>query len=97
MSWSTLKRNVFEAFNKANPDMIDRNLDNLNDDFKYLFLTLPFPVHGVGQGGINDLLAIINRHKHQGNLSNDNMSILNDLLAEIAMQDIVNADSTRAI
>ncbi len=97
MSRSTLERDILEAFDRANPDLIDRDLDDLDNDFEYLFPTLLLPVHDVGWRGTNDLLAIIDRGQHRGNLPSDNISIPNDLLAEIAMQDIVNADSaTRA-
>ncbi len=91
-----MKKDALEAFDKANPDLIDQNLDDLDNNFKYLFLTLPLPVHAVGWEGVNDLQAIIDRGQHWIDLSNDNMSIPNDLLAEIAMHDIVNADSARA-
>ncbi len=47
MCRSTLKRNVFETFDRANSDLIDYNLDDLDNDFKYLFLTLLLPVHNV--------------------------------------------------
>ncbi len=97
MSRSTLERNALEAFDRANPDLIDRDLDDLDDDFKYLFPTPPLPIHGVGWGGTNDLPAMIDRGQHRGDLPSDNMSIPDDPLAEIAMQDIaVNANSTRA-
>ncbi len=47
MSRSTLERDALEAFDRANPDLIDRDLDDLDDDFEYLFLTPPLLVHGV--------------------------------------------------
>ncbi len=61
MSRSTLERNALEAFDRANPDLIDRNLDDLDDDFVYLFPTPPFPVYGVDWRGTNNLSAIIDR------------------------------------
>ncbi len=47
MNRSTLERNALEAFDRANPNLIDRNLDDLDNDFEYLFPTSPLPVHGV--------------------------------------------------
>ncbi len=96
MSQSTLERDALEAFDKANPDLIDCNLDDLNDDFEYLFPTPLLLVHSVGWGETNDLPAIIHKGQHRRDLPSDNMSIPDDPLAEIAMQDIVNADSARA-
>ncbi len=97
MSWSTREKDVLETFDRANLDLIDCNLDDLDDDSKYLFLTLLLPVYGIGWGGTNDLSVIIDRSQQRENLLSDNMSIPNNPLAEIAMQDIVNADSARAI
>ncbi len=85
MSQSTLEKDALEAFDKANPDLIDRDLDDLDNNFEYLFPTSPLPVHGVGWEGTNDLPAIIDRSQHRGDLPSDNMSIPDDLLAEIAM------------
>ena len=48
MNWSTLKRDALEAFDKANHNLISCNLDNLNNNSKYLFPNPPFSVHGVG-------------------------------------------------
>ncbi len=96
MSRSTLEKNALEAFDRANPDLIDRNLDDLDDDFKYLFPTHLLPVHGVDWRGTNNLSAIIDRSQQGGDLLSDSISIPDDPLAEIAMQDIVNADSARA-
>ncbi len=85
MSQFILERNTLEAFDRANLDLIDCDLSDLDKDFEYLFPTLPFSMHGVGWGGTNDLPAIINRGQHRGDLPSDNMSIPDDLLAEIAM------------
>ncbi len=84
-----------KLFDRANPDMIDCDLDDLDDDFEYLFSTPLLLVYSVGWGRTNDLPAIINRGQHRGDLPSDNMSIPNDPLAEIAIQNIVNADSAR--
>ncbi len=61
MSRSTLERNLLEAFDKVNPDLIDCNLDDLDNDFKYLFPTPPLLVYGVDWRGTNNLSAIIDR------------------------------------
>ncbi len=61
MSRSTLERKALEAFDRANPDLIDRNLDDLDDDFEYLFPTPPLPVHGVDWRRTNNLSDIIDR------------------------------------
>ena len=82
MSQSILERDTFEAFDKVNPDLIGCNLDDLNNDFEYLFPTPPLRMHGVSQ--------------YRRDLLSDNISIPDDPLAEIVMQDIVNADSIRA-
>ena len=47
MSWSTLEKNALEAFDRANLDLINRNLDNFDVDIKYLFPTLPLFVYRV--------------------------------------------------
>ena len=83
MTWSTLERDVLEAFDKANLDLINYDLNNLDNNFGYLFLTPPFLVYDVSLGGIN-------------NLPSDNMSIFNNLSAEIAIYNIVSANSTKA-
>ncbi len=87
---------MLETFDRANPDLIDCNLNNLDDDFEYLFPTPSLSVHGVDWRRTNNLLAIIDRGQQGGDLLSDNMSIPDDLLIEIAMQDIVSADSARA-
>ncbi len=61
MSRSTLERNALEAFDRANPDLIDHNLDDLDDDFEYLFPILPFLVYGIDWKGTNNLSAIIDK------------------------------------
>ncbi len=96
MSRSTLKKNVLEAFNKVNSDLIDSNLDDLDNDFEYLFLTPPLLVHGVDWRRTNNISVIIDRSQQGADLLSDSISIPNDPLVEIAMQDIVNADSARA-
>ncbi len=93
MSRSTLEKNTLETFDRANPDLIDRNLDDLDNDFEYLVLTSPLSVHGVDWRRTNNLSAIINRGQQGGDLPSDSMSIPDDPLAEIAMQDIINADN----
>lgn len=47
MSWSILKKNILKVFDKTNLDLIDCNLDNLDNDFKYLFPTPPLLVYSV--------------------------------------------------
>ena len=47
MSYFTLKRDVFKVFDKVNLDLMNHNLDDLNNDFKYLIPTPPLLVHGV--------------------------------------------------
>lgn len=61
MSRFTLKKNALETFDRANLDLIDRNLDDLENDFKNLFPTSPLPVHGINWRETNNLSAIINR------------------------------------
>lgn len=85
MSQSTLEKNTLETFDKVNPNLVDSNLDDLDNDFKYLFPTLPLPVHDVDQGGTNNLLAIIDRSQQQRNLLNKNISISNDLFTKITI------------
>ncbi len=96
MSRSTLEKNTLEALDRINPDLIDCNLNDLDNDFKYLFPTSLLLIHGINQRGTNNLSAIINRGQQRGDLPSDSMSIPNDLLAKIERQDIVNADSARA-
>ncbi len=87
---------MLEAFDRANLNLIDYNMDDLDNDFEYLFPTPPLPIHGINWKGTNDLSAIIDRRQQRKNLPSDSMSISDNPLAEIAMQDIVNADSVRA-
>lgn len=48
MSWSVLKRDALETFNRATTlDAIERNLDDLDNDFQYLFPIILFPVYNV--------------------------------------------------
>ena len=48
MSQSILERNVFEAFDKANSlNAIKPNLNDLDNDFEYLFQTSSLSVHDV--------------------------------------------------
>ncbi len=96
MSRSTLERNMLEAFDRANPNLINRNFDDLDDDFEYLFPTLPLSVYSVDWKGTNNLSTIIDRGQQGGDLPIDSISIPNNPLAEIAMQDIINANSARA-
>ena len=96
MSQSTLESNTLETFDRANPDLIDHNLDDLDNDFEYLFPTPPLLVHSVGWEKTNDLSAIIDRGQYQEDLPSDNIFIPNNPLAKIAMQDIVNINSARA-
>lgn len=96
MNQFTLKKNIFEVFNRVNSDLIDRNLDDLNNDFKYLFLIPLFPVYDVDWGGTNNLSAIINRGQQQKNLLSDKLFILNNLLTKIAILNIINTDSATA-
>lgn len=50
MSWFTLERNKLKVFNKTNSNLMNCNLDDLNNDFKYFFYTSFLLVHGVDQG-----------------------------------------------
>lgn len=50
---------MLKTFNKAN---LDINSNNLNYDFKYLFLTPPFLIYSINLGKTNNLLTIINRN-----------------------------------
>ena len=43
MSRAILKEDVLKDFNKA--INLNRNLNNLDNDFEYLVSTFPFPVH----------------------------------------------------
>lgn len=48
MSWSILERDMLETFNRATTlDIIERNLDDLDNDFQYLFPTIPFLVYDI--------------------------------------------------
>lgn len=48
MSYSILKRDTIEVFDKAtNLDIIEYNLNNLDNNFEYLFLTIPFSMYNV--------------------------------------------------
>lgn len=61
MNWSTLEKNVLEAFDRANLDLIDHNLDDLDDSFEYLFPTPLLPLQDLDWENTNNLLVIINR------------------------------------
>lgn len=90
MSCAILERDALEAFDRAtNPDP---NLNDLDDDFEYLFPTLPLPVYDVDWG----LSADIDRGQQRKDTPSDSMSILDDPLAELAMQDVISANSARA-
>lgn len=90
MSQAILKRDALEAFDKAtNPDP---NLNDLDDNFEYLFPTLSLPVHDIDWGPPAD----IDKGQQQKDTPSDSMSIYNDPLAELAMQDIISANSARA-
>lgn len=57
-----LERDVLEVFDRVtNLYIIKCNLDYLNNDFKYLLQTFSLPVHDVGWGKTNNLLANIDR------------------------------------
>ena len=96
MSRSILEKNALEVFDRAHLDLIDCNLDDLDNDFEYLFRIPLFLVYCVNWRRTNNLSAIIDRSQQRRDLLSDSMFILNDSLAEIAMQDIGNADSVRA-
>lgn len=59
-----MERNTLKAFDRANIDVIDRILDDLDNDFKYLFPTPLFLVYGVDWEKINNLSTIIDRGQH---------------------------------
>ncbi len=61
MSWFILEKNELEAFDRANLDLIDHNLDDLDNDFEYLFPTPLLLIHGIDWRKTNNLSAIINR------------------------------------
>lgn len=62
MSQSILERNVFEAFDKANSlNAIKPNLNDLDNDFEYLFQTSSLSVHDVSWERTNNLPANINK------------------------------------
>lgn len=91
-----MEKNIFKACNRANPNLMDYNLDNIDNDFKYLFPTSLFLVYRVDWKETNNLLAIIDKSQQCKELLNDSMSIPNNLLAEIAMQDIIYINSIEA-
>lgn len=96
MNQSVLERDLLKAFDKThNPDIIKHNLNDLDNDFEYLFQTFSLLVHDVGQEITNNLSANINRNQQQRDIPNENMSILDHLLAKAAIQDIINADSNK--
>lgn len=45
MSWAILEEDILKAFDKATN--LDLNLNDLDDDFEYLFLTFLLLVHDV--------------------------------------------------
>lgn len=48
MNQFILERNVFEVFNKATSlNTIEYNLDDLNNNFEYLFLTISLLIYDV--------------------------------------------------
>lgn len=55
------KKNAFNAFNLANLDLIDCNLNDLDNDFGYLFLTFLFLVYSTDWGRTNNPLVTIDR------------------------------------
>ena len=96
MSCSVLERDSLEPFDRAtSSDMIKHNLNDLDNEFEYLFQTLSFLVHDVGWERTNNLLANINKNQQRKDTLSNIMPIPDDFLAEVAMQDIVNADSAR--
>lgn len=85
-----MKKDALEVFDRAtNPDP---NLNVLENNFKYLFSTLPFPVYDVDW----KLLANINRGQQLKNRLNDIMFILDDPLAKFIRQDIISTNSVKA-
>lgn len=49
MSQFILKKDMFKAYDRVNsPNVIGCNLNNLDNDFKYLFQTPFFLVHNIG-------------------------------------------------
>lgn len=86
MTQSVLKRNALEAFDRANnPNAIKYNLNDLDNDFEYLFQTSSLPVYGIGWGRTNNLSASIDRGQLERDIPSDSMSIPNDPFAEAAM------------
>lgn len=55
MSWSILEKDVLKVFDSTTN--LDPNLNDLDNGFEYLLLTLIFSVHDINWG----LLANINR------------------------------------
>lgn len=47
ISWFTLEKNMLEAFDGANPNLINHNLDDLDNNFKYLFPTFLSSIHDI--------------------------------------------------
>lgn len=86
---------MFQTFDITNPDLIDHDLNNLDNNFEYSFLTSYLLIYDVDQRRINNLSAIIDTGQQCEDLPNDSISISSNLLAKIAIQDIVNIDSAR--
>lgn len=81
---------MFEAFNKdTNPYP---NLNDLDNDFEYLFPTFLLPVYDIDW----ELVADIDKSQQQKNIPSDSISIPNDPSAELTIQDIIRANSARA-
>lgn len=53
MSWFILERDALEVFNKATN--LNLNLNDLNNDFEYLFPTLPLLVHYLDWGLLSNI------------------------------------------
>lgn len=86
MSQSVLERDAFEAFDRANNrNAIKHNLNDLDNDFEYLFQTSSLPVYGIGWGKTNNLSASIDRGQLERDIPSDSMSIPNNLFAEAAI------------
>lgn len=47
MSWFILKRDVLKDFDKANLDLFNCDLHDLDNDFGYLFLTFLLFIYGI--------------------------------------------------
>lgn len=63
MSQSILARDRPKIFDRTNVDLIDCDLDDLDDNFKYLFPTSLFPVYDINRGETNNLP---NRDQYRG-------------------------------